>query len=311
MGEERRTLEEIRSGGTPRESEAVTALREEIQRLDPRAGVNIDHEADGIEVQRGEQYISLPLERLRAHLQGMSGEEAAELIERFARSAVADHFEEEDAGTLLPAVRHAEYLDAVRAEGLEPACRRLSTCGELYLCLVLDTPEMMRMFAEEELEEHGFEGLDAAEENAVETLDSHVRHSGELRLEQRTIDADTLSKAGLEAREVTMHLLGLDEALESYDSSLLLLRGLMEHLCADPESPFGELADAGDLAFALPTRDTLLLVDGREPHEMAALSLLARTVHADDPHPISTGVFRYASAPGEKLLLERADKLDG
>ena len=97
-----------------------------------------------------------------------------------------------------------------------------------------------------------------------------------------------------------VHHLALDG---DYDAILVLLTGLASDLCADPESPLGHLGGPEDMAFALPSRDFLLIVDACEEHAADALSLVAGSIHDNAAYAISPDVYGYARTD-ERVMLK-------
>lgn len=71
------------------------------------------------------EVVAASLHNLWIQLRGVSGEEAAEAMERFARNCVADYFSgnDEGTGTVMPVVRNWRYVDALRERGFDPVCR--------------------------------------------------------------------------------------------------------------------------------------------------------------------------------------------
>lgn len=297
-------LEAIRGGSAADEMTVTSALEEEIRRLDPRAIVRVSGDAGGeeVEVRRdtGEN-VTVSLHNLWIQLRGVSGETAAEAIERFARNCVADFFGEgEGTGNIMPVVRDRQYVDSLRERGFDPVCRELSACGTLFVCLVIDAPEHVRYLGRAELDGYGFHDMDGAEEAAIDAFDAHVRASGSVGVESQPILGGNLRKAGIPRDgDLTVHRLALDG---DYDSSLPLLAGLTRHLCADPASPLGHLGGPEDMALALPSRGALLIMDARERHAAEALSLVARTVHDGAAYAVSPHVYRYAPGGGRVML---------
>ena len=301
-------LQRIRGGGATDELTVLAALREEVERLDPRALVEVSGPAgnEQLHVRHDrETQKAVSLHNLWNQLRGVSGEAAAGTIERFARVCVADYLSGavEEAETIMPVVRDRTYMVSLRDQTSDPACRELSTCGTLFVCLALDNPEYMRYLERPDLEGLGFAGFEQAEERAIANLASHARSGGSLGVESQPILPEE-SRAGIsqDRRDAMVHRLFLDG---DYDASLVLLTGLALHLCADPESPLGHLGGPGDMAFALPSRDTLLIVDAREAHVVEGLSLVARSIHDDAAYAVSPHVYRYTRAD-ERVMLEQA-----
>jgi hypothetical protein len=299
-------LGRIRGGSAADEMTVLAALREEIERLDPRARVEVSGAAgeEQLHVRHdNETRNTVSLHNLWNQLRGVSGEAAAGTIERFARLCLANFFsgEVEGAESIMPVVRDRGYMDSPREQAFDPACRELSTCGTLFVCLALDTPEYVRYLERSDLQELGFSGFEVAEEKALANLAFHARASGSLSVESRPILPEEARIGSSQARrDVIVHRLSLDG---DYDASLVLLTGLASHLCADPESPLGHLSGPEAMAFALPSRDFLLIVDAREEHAAEALSLVAGSIHDNAAYAISPDVYGYARTD-ERVMLK-------
>jgi hypothetical protein len=163
-------LERIRNGVAADEMMVLAALREEVERLDPRSRVEVSGPVGGEQVHirhDHETRNAVSLHNLWKQLRGVSGGEAAETIERFARTCVADFFSgavEKESESIMPAVRDTEHMDSLRRQAFDPACRELSTCGTLFVCLVLDTPEYVSYLQWSDPEGLGLSGFEGAEE---------------------------------------------------------------------------------------------------------------------------------------------------
>jgi hypothetical protein len=119
-------LESIRGGSAADEMMVLAALREEIERLDPRARAEVSGPAgnEQLHVRHDhETRNTVSLHYLWNQLRGVSGEAAAGTIERLARLCVADFFsgEVEGAESVMPVVRDRGYLDSPREQAFDPA----------------------------------------------------------------------------------------------------------------------------------------------------------------------------------------------
>lgn len=298
-------LERIRGGAPADEMTVLAALREEVECLDPLAEVEVSGGAgkERIRIHRGsDETATISLHNLWRQLRDADGEAAARAIERFARLFSSDFSEYEraaESGKVMPMIRDRAGVDALGKDDSAPARRELSTCGTLLVCFVLDTPEYVCYPSMSDLDRHGLPDPSAAEE-AIANLASHASDSGLLRVERQPFLPEEKCAGFLEDyRDVIVHRAFLDG---DYDASLILLAGLARNLCDDPESPLVHLDGPLDMAFALPARDTLLIVDARDGHAVEALSMMARTIRDNAAYAISPHVYRYIPSDGQVML---------
>lgn len=297
-------LERIRNGEAVDEMTVLAALREELERLDPQAKVEVSGEAgkEMLQIERGSGEIgTLALHNLWTRLRGLSGAAAAQEVERFASIGARDVASLEEAAKaakVMPLVISREW-----AQKLDPelVCRELSTCGTLIVCLAFDAPDHVRYLHFSDLEEHDLGDPEEAERKALTNLASHVNEYGGFGVESKQILPEELRERSFfeDFRDILVHQVSLDG---DYDASLPLLISLCRHLCEAPESPLSHLDGPLDMAFALPARGTFLIVDGREEHAPEALSPMARAIHLNEAYAISSQVYRYASETGPVML---------
>lgn len=299
-------MDRIRGGAPADEMTVLAALREEVERLDPLAEVEVSGGAgkEKIRIHRGsDETATISLHNLWRQLRDADGEAAAGAIERFARlfsSGFSEYERAAESGKVMPMIRDRAGVDALGKDDSAPARRELSTCGTLLACFVLDTPEYVCYPSMSDLDRHGLPDPSAAEKEAIANLASHVSDSGLLRVESQPFLPEEKCVGFLEDyRDVIVHRAFLDG---DYDASLILLAGLARNLCDGPESPLGHLGGPLDMAFALPARDTLLIADARDGHAAEALSMMARTIHDNAAYAISPHVYRYIPSDGRVML---------